>query len=107
MRRARGGRTGRKKLRVQSGEVRWAFTCFSLVDFHSCWSSSPGGKFDPTEESTLHSALREAKQGVGIDADKVEIGRLGPPTQSLNGFRVWPYVAGSGVAFDHFVKWPR
>jgi len=33
----------------------------SLVDFHSCWSSSPGGKVDPTEESMLHSALREAK----------------------------------------------
>ena len=73
-----------EKLRAQSGEVRWAFSCFSLVDFHSCWSSSPGRKVDPTEESTLHSALREAKQEVGMDADKIKIGRLGPPTQSLN-----------------------
>jgi len=27
--------------------------------------------------------------------DKVEIGRLGPPTLPLNGFRFWPYVASS------------
>jgi len=48
----------------------------------------------------LHSALREAKQDMWIDADKIEIGRLGPPTQSLNGFRVWPYV----VSFECRVR---
>ena len=71
----------------------------SLVDFHSCWSSPPGGKVDPTEESTLHSTLREAKQVV-IDANKIEIERLGPPTQSLNDLRVWPYV----VSFECCVR---
>jgi len=47
----------------------------------------------------LHSALREAKEEVGIDVDKIEIGRLGPPTQ-LNSFRVWPYV----VSFECCVR---
>jgi len=61
---------------------------------HSRWSSSPCGKVESTEGSVLHSALWEAKEKVGIDVDKIEIGRLGPPTQSLNGFRVWPYMMG-------------
>ena len=65
---------------------------FLSCRFHSRWSSSPDRKVDPTEESVLHSALREAKEKVGTDVDKIEIGRFGPPTQSLNGFRVWPYV---------------
>jgi len=52
----------------------------------------PGGEVSPTDESILHAALREAKEGVGIDEGKIEIlRRLGPPTQSLSGLRVWPY----------------
>jgi nudix motif 8 len=83
----------RGKLRAHSGEVRWAFPCFSFADFHSSWSSFPGGKVDPADESVLHAALRETKEEVGIDLDKIEIlGRLGPPTRSQSGLRVWPYV---------------
>jgi len=64
------------------------------VRAHSGEVSFPGGKVDPTDESILHAALREAKEEVGIDEDKIEIlGRLGPPTRSLSGLRVWPYVA--------------
>ena len=44
----------------------------------------------------MHAALREAREEVGIDADKIEIlGRLGPPMRSLSGLRVWPYVVSS------------
>jgi len=67
---------------------------FCSVDFYPSWSSFPGGKVNPTDELVLHSALRETKEEVVmIDGDKIEIlGRLGPPTQSLNGLRVGPYV---------------
>lgn len=35
--------------------------------------SFPGGKMDPTDESPVHTALREAEEEVGIDPDSVEI----------------------------------
>ena len=51
---------------------------------------------DPTDETVLHAALRETKEEVGIEADRIEVlGRLGPPTQSMSGLRVWPYVVSS------------
>jgi nudix motif 8 len=60
---------------------------------------------DPTDESVLHAALREAKEEVGIDADRIEIlGRLGPPTRSLGGLRVWPYVVSSNCCIHASVK---
>ena len=91
----------RGKLRSHSGEVRWAPFCFAFVDFHPSWSSFPGGKVDPTDESVLHAALRETKEEVGIDVDNIEIlGRLGPPTRSLSGLRVWPYV----VSFKCYIR---
>ena len=88
----------RGKLRAHSGEVRWAFSCLSLVDFHPSWSSFPGEKVDPADESVLHAALREANEEVGIDVDKIEtLGGLGSPTRSLSGLRVWPYMVSSVV----------
>ena len=87
----------RGKLRAHSGEVRCVFSRFPFVESHSRRTSFPGGKVDPTDESMLHAALREAKDEVGIDAEKIEVlGRLGPPTRSLSGLRVWPYVVSSG-----------
>lgn len=69
--------------------------------FHPSWPSFPGGKVDPADESVLHAALRETKEEVGIDVDKIEIlGRLGPPARSLSGLRVWPYV----VSFNRRIR---
>ena len=85
----------REKTRAHSGKVRWTPSRFAFVGFHPCWSSSSGGKVDPNDESILHAALREAKEEVGTDVEKIEImGRLGPPTRSLSGLRFWSYVGG-------------
>ena len=66
------------------------------IAIHPRRSAFPGGKVSPTDETILHAALREAKEGVGIDEGEIQIlRRLGPPTQSLSGLRVWPYRAVS------------
>ncbi|CAE6425750.1 unnamed protein product [Rhizoctonia solani] len=55
--------------------------------------SFPGGKVDPTDESHLAAALREANEELGIDPAQVEIlGSLAPPQISLGGLRVFPYI---------------
>ena len=75
--------------------------CFSVLSIalHSRWSTSSGGKANPTDESILHVALREAEKEVAIDDDKIGVlGRLGPPTRSLSGLRVWPYRVVSSEA---------
>ena len=83
----------REKTRAHSGKVRWTPSRFAFVGFHPCWSGSSGGKVDPNDESILHAALREAKEEVGTDVEKIEImGRLGPPTRSLSRLRFWSYV---------------
>ncbi|KDQ61570.1 hypothetical protein JAAARDRAFT_31027 [Jaapia argillacea MUCL 33604] len=65
-----------KKMRNHSGEV-----------------SFPGGRVDKEDKSLLAAALRETHEEVGILPDQVEIlGQIGPPTVSLSGMRVWPYV---------------
>ena len=86
----------RGKLRAHSGEIRWDIPSFSRSIFTQSCQSFPGGKLDPTDGSLLHAALRETKEEVGVDAERIEIlGRLGPPTRSLSGLRVWPYVVSS------------
>ena len=60
------------KLRADSREVRYVFSCTLFASFRLRWSSFLGGKFARTNESILHAALGET-ENVGIDEDKVEL----------------------------------
>ena len=55
--------------------------------------SFPGGKIDPTDETPLAAALREAHEEIGLDAGAVEpIGYL-DLDMTTQGFRIVPSVA--------------
>ncbi|WWC86833.1 uncharacterized protein L201_001712 [Kwoniella dendrophila CBS 6074] len=65
-----------KGLRTHAGEV-----------------SFPGGKADKTDESLIHTALREAQEELAIPPSHVEIlGMLEPQYSLGNKSRVWPFV---------------
>jgi 8-oxo-dGTP pyrophosphatase MutT (NUDIX family) len=60
---------------------------------HSGQIAFPGGKIDPTDESPLAAALREAEEEIGLDGRFVEpIGYL-DLYLTFSGFRILPVVA--------------
>jgi len=60
---------------------------------HSGQIAFPGGKIDPTDESPLAAALREANEEVGLDAHFVEpLGYL-DLYLTFSGYRILPLVA--------------
>ena len=60
---------------------------------HSGQIAFPGGKIDPTDESPLAAALREAQEEIGLDAKFIDpIGYL-DLYLTFSGFRILPLVA--------------
>lgn len=60
---------------------------------HTGEISFPGGLRDDTDESSLHAALRETKEEIGIDSDAVEVLGVLPWLPDLTGrLKVFPYV---------------
>lgn len=59
---------------------------------HAGQISFPGGRVDESDQSSLHTALREAEEEIGLSADQVEIlGEL-PEYCTGTGFSVTPIV---------------
>jgi len=52
----------------------------------------PGGIIEKEDASPLSAALREAEEEVGIKRDSVEIVGELPPTETVTGFFITPYV---------------
>jgi len=59
---------------------------------HAGEISFPGGRVEPEDSGTLGAALREAREELGLEADKVEVLGCLPPYDTLSGFRVRPFV---------------
>lgn len=55
--------------------------------------SFPGGRVDEEDDTHIETALREAKEEIGIDRDRVEILGLMPEYRTGSGFKVIPVVS--------------
>jgi 8-oxo-dGTP pyrophosphatase MutT (NUDIX family) len=62
------------------------------MNTHQGQVAFPGGKYDETDDSLQHTALRECHEEIGVPPEQVEI--IGALSQvvSLHGIRVTPYV---------------
>ncbi len=62
------------------------------MNTHQGQVAFPGGKYDETDASLVHTALRECHEEIGVAPSQVEV--LGPLSQvmSLHGIRVSPFV---------------
>ena len=64
------------------------------VNFHKGHSAFPGGNHEPHDSSLLQTALREAKEEIGLEPKDVEIvGELDDFTTLTNGYIISPFVA--------------
>jgi len=61
---------------------------------HSGQISFPGGKYEPTDQSLLHTAMREAREEVGIQGSEVDVlGALTSLYIPVSNFNVYPFIA--------------
>ena len=55
--------------------------------------SFPGGRVDEVDDTYIETALREAKEEIGIDRNHIEILGLMPEYRTGSGFKVVPVVS--------------
>jgi 8-oxo-dGTP pyrophosphatase MutT (NUDIX family) len=63
------------------------------LNSHSGQIAFPGGKVDPEDRDAVHTALREAQEEVGLNADHVEVIGTLPEYATGSGFVVTPVLA--------------
>jgi 8-oxo-dGTP pyrophosphatase MutT (NUDIX family) len=82
-------------LLVRDGEPRLVFTKrLATLRQHAGQVSFPGGARDPEDVTSLHTALREMREELGVPPARVEVlGRL-DELPTVTEFRVHPFVGG-------------
>jgi len=67
---------------------------------HAGQVAFPGGKMDPDDPSPAATALREAKEEIGLAADSVEVLGYLEPYLTRTGFRIVPVIARVTPPFE-------
>jgi 8-oxo-dGTP pyrophosphatase MutT (NUDIX family) len=74
-------------------------------DPHSGQVSFPGGKFEQSDASLLHCALRETYEEVGVNSDSIQVlGALTPLYIPISNFDVHPFVGYTPQKPDFFLQ---
>ncbi len=83
----------------KDGEPHIIFTKRTdLMPYHKSQISLPGGTVETTDESLLHTALRETEEELGIRPEHIEVlGQLSTINISVSGFDVTPFVGRLAV----------
>ncbi|NOI65522.1 CoA pyrophosphatase [Vibrio sp. 99-8-1] len=55
--------------------------------------SFPGGKYEESDSSLIHTALRETEEEIGIHADQISVVGLLPELMTVSHFMVTPVIA--------------
>ena len=76
------------------GELRIVMVLRSDGGVHGGQVAFPGGKRDRSDSSMLETALREAREEVGLTSDRVEVLAHFPAIETrTTGYRVYPFLA--------------
>jgi 8-oxo-dGTP pyrophosphatase MutT (NUDIX family) len=80
--------------RSKDGELHIVMILRKPGGVHGGQVGFPGGKHDPGDETMLDTALREAREELGLMVDKDDILAELPMAQTrTTGYRVFPYLA--------------
>jgi 8-oxo-dGTP pyrophosphatase MutT (NUDIX family) len=80
--------------RSGDGELRIVMVLRTPGGVHGGQVAFPGGKRDHSDLSMLETALREAREEVGLTTDRVEVlAHLPPIATRTTGYRVYPFLA--------------
>jgi 8-oxo-dGTP pyrophosphatase MutT (NUDIX family) len=80
--------------RSSAGELRIVMVLRSDGGVHGGQVAFPGGKRDDSDVSMLETALREAREEVGLTSDRVEVLAHFPAIETrTTGYRVYPFLA--------------
>jgi 8-oxo-dGTP pyrophosphatase MutT (NUDIX family) len=80
--------------RAADGELHIVMILRNAGGVHGGQIGFPGGKRDACDETMLDTALREAREEIGLEAASIRILAELPATETrTTGYRVYPYLA--------------